>query len=176
MKIILLALLVLLSKCTLAQTDSLSNSIIEKFSNKSGNLYKREFIDLKTFSGVKVQVLRITDLLNKPIKTVTGIKFTYDGQYISYNAFIDADEISNLMASMEFMINHVYTDSTIENYTEVNYKTRDGFQVGYYFSRKQWIPYIQLESYTIKSLVTLDQSQFTQLYGIFKISHDKYME
>ena len=82
MKIYLIVIILFLSTSVFAQPDSTSNSLIEKFSNKPGNLYKREFIDLKTFSGVKVQVLKITTdtmkmnlmITTDPTNMKTGIR------------------------------------------------------------------------------------------------------
>lgn len=76
------------------------------FSEKSGVLIEKTFIDIGKLKGVEIHVLKLKNLNDNT--TISGIKFkdiTFGTYSDSYSAFLDADELDGLIKSLEFF-NH----------------------------------------------------------------------
>ncbi|MBL0136936.1 MAG: hypothetical protein IPP86_00210 [Bacteroidetes bacterium] len=144
-----------------AQKDTLYKSLLEKFSERSGSLMKREFFDVGKIRGMKIKMMKITNLTDPGSKTLSGARFECSTQYSDYIAFVDADELDGLIASLDFIQSKIFND-TAKTYTEVEFKTRGGFKSGCYFSQNdnKWSGYIQVASYSDKSMVFLEQEDF----------------
>ena len=60
--------------------------------------------------------------------------------------------------------------NTAETYTEVEYKTRDGVQIGTYWSEKknEWTLYVQTKRYSSRSLSSFKSDELTTLIDNLK--------
>ena len=149
-----------------AQKDSVNQSLLEKFSNKSGSLIRKEYLEIGKISGLEIDLMIIKNLSDPQFKQISGCRIDYQGQYSSYHAFIDIDELGALMSAIQIIQTNIFIDTT-SNYTEVNFKSRSGFQAGCYNDKKskEWSPFVQVVSYSDKSLVFLNQTEFARFGG-----------
>ena len=139
----------------------------EVFSAKSGTLMQKEFIEIGIVKKAKVQVLFYTDLISNT-KT-NALKFEYDVA-TNYStdtkvAILDVDEIDGLMKSIKLMQDKVML-TIPDNYTEVYYRSRGGFEGGCFTSKGAWSCYLKLEKYDSKSYVWLESADLTALYEL----------
>jgi hypothetical protein len=152
-------------------------SNIEKFSAKSGVLIEKSFVDLGKVNTVKVQSLTLTDLISNA--KISGIRFSFTA-YTSYSsdekiAFLDQDEVDGLIKSLTLLKNNVLT-TTKENYTEVVFTSRTGFQLGAFFSDGKWTFFMQLEKYDSKSFVVLKSDDTDSLLTLLQNAKGKLGE
>lgn len=161
--------ILLCSLSAFAQKDSLSKSLIEKLSDKSGSLFKREFTEIGKIKGMKVDLLRITNLSEANAKSFSGARFENSTQYSDYIAFVDADELDGLIASLQYIQTKIFND-TAKVYTEVEFKTRGGFKAGCYFTPddKKWSGFVQVASYSNKSMIFMDSDDFRKFKGMME--------
>jgi len=170
MKKILLVLALLMPMCMNAQEkEERINSKTLEFLAKDGSAYKKEFYDLatvgKAYSPIQNQVLIATNM-------VTGVKMgclriitIYDGS--KYIGTLDSDELDSAIASMEKF--HSEIKPTLpEIYTELEYRTRDGVNIGMYSDKKEWKIYVQTKSYTTRSLSTFTSEDLEKYINILK--------
>jgi hypothetical protein len=128
----------------------------EEFSSQAGTLMQKEFVDIGAVKGLKVRVLKMTDLLSK--KSVNALRFEYDYK-ASYGsdtkiAVIDKDEVAALESSLTMMKTNIMP-ATMANYTEVTFSSRSGFQAGCYneAGKADWTPFVKVEKFDGKSYV-----------------------
>ena len=150
-------------------TKEVEVSNAEKFSTSSGALIKKDYLEIGDIKGAKVQVVKFQDLISD--KSTSAIKFEYEVKS-SYStdtkqALLDVDEIDGLMKSIKIMQESIFP-STSENYSEVTFRSRSGFEAGCYWSNGKWTTYLKLEKYDSKSYVFLDQEDFTTLYSFLE--------
>ncbi|AUS04956.1 hypothetical protein C1A40_05480 [Tamlana carrageenivorans] len=155
-------------------TKEVEVSNAEKFSTSSGALIKKDYLEIGDIKGAKVQVVKFQDLISD--KSTSAIKFEYEVKS-SYStdtkqALLDVDEIDGLMKSIKIMQEKIFP-STSENYSEVIYRSRGGFEAGCYWSKGKWTTYLKLEKYDGKSYVFLSQEDFTTLYSFLEQAKGK---
>lgn len=163
----LFVFLPILSSGQINQTNQ-SKSKLETFSLKTGNLYKKEYVDIGTTRKIVVEVLKITDILNKI--TVSGIRLqasvdkTYGSSLIS--CFLDADEIESFLKSSNFLL-QTLNDSP-ENYTEYQFISRGGFRARAFCSKnnKEWKYFIQLDQYDKDTEIFFNKDDFEDLVNV----------
>ena len=165
---------VLESQVRKAPTKEVEVSNAEKFSTSSGALIKKDYLEIGDIKGAKVQVVKFQDLISD--KSTSAIKFEYEVKS-SYStdtkqALLDVDEIDGLMKSIKIMQEKIFP-STSENYSEVIYRSRGGFEAGCYWSKGEWTTYLKLEKYDGKSYVFLSQEDFTTLYSFLEQAKGK---
>jgi hypothetical protein len=166
-------LLYAFSICTHGQTAvqkqaaEREQSNIEKFSEKSGTLFERKFIDVGVVKSVKVQVMIITDMMSSA--KISGVRFELEkaGQYSRSTkiAFLDKDEVDGLIKSLALLKSSVLT-STRDSYTEVEFKSRSGFSAGATFMKLERFDsdsYAFLKPEDFDALTTLLQQAKSQL-------------
>ena len=123
---------------TFAQQENVkeeSKSETIKFLKKDGACFKKEFYDLGNVKGVECKVLIITDVVeNSKIGCLRLEVRTHIGT-------LDYNEIDACIKSLE------YIKSIIENkpsvYTEIEYVTNDGIEIGAFYSDKYTVVYNQ---------------------------------
>lgn len=155
--------------------EELSNA--EKFSRKSGTLIEKTFIDINTIKDVKVQVLILTDLIEN--SKVYAVKMEYE-HYGKYNnkdtkvALLDPDEVDGLIESITILQGKIFNSSR-SHYTEVIFRSRDGFESGCYYSKGAWSTFLKLEKYDNDSYVFLKKEDFTILLSALKDAKRKFL-
>ena len=153
------------------QKDTSNQSLIEKISQKSGSLIKKEFENIGSIKGqnLSIDLLRISSLSEPSLKQINGCRIEVTNTYSTYTAFLDADELGALINAMRIIQTTVFPD-TATKYTEVIFKSKSGFQIGCYFDvkAKEWSAFVQVVTYTDKSIVFLAPSDFTKLAGLIQ--------
>lgn len=124
------------------------------FMESSGTFVKKEFYPLSTISRVKYDVLILTNLLNNKKIGCLRMTITYSSSYSTdeYVGTLDFDEIDACVQCLSKLQNEILpTQASV--YTELTYKSRDGVEVGAFYSEKkqQWEAYICTKGYTMRS-------------------------
>lgn len=158
-----------------SQTKDKELSNAEAFSAKVGTLMQMEFVDIGTLKGCKIQVVYFTDLISKTKQS--ALKFEYSSSYSAGTkaAILDPDEVDGYMKSIKIMQEKIIATTPI-NYTEINYRSRGGFEGGCYFSEKKWGMYLKLEKFDMKSYVpTLSVEDLPTLYTFLEQAKAKLL-
>ncbi|HRI02988.1 MAG TPA: hypothetical protein PLL77_04520 [Pyrinomonadaceae bacterium] len=155
-------------------TPDKEQSKLEAFSARSGTVIERQFIDIGEVRGVKVQVYKVTDLVSKT--NISGVRFEYTvrSQYSSDDkvAVLDSDEVDGLIKTIDMLKATVFP-STRDSYTEVEYRSRSGFEAGGYYSDKKWTAFLKLEKYDSKSMVIMRTEDLDALVAILQLGKEK---
>jgi len=172
LKIILgMSLFISCSSVVQAQPQTLTReqSNIEKFSAKSGTLIEKQFVDIGTIKGVKVQLLIITDMIAST--KVSGVRMEYvaSSRYTTDAkiTFLDSDEVDGLIKSINILKSKVL-NSTRDNYTEIVFRSRSGFEAGGYFSEAKWTTFVKLERFDRDSYVFMKPEDFDSLLALLQ--------
>lgn len=88
------------------------------------------------------------------------------------SAMLDADEIDGLMKSIKLIQEKVLV-TTPATYTEVNYRSRSGFEAGCFTSKGSWSCYLKLEKFDGKSYVWINTEDLANLYSILEQAKTK---
>ncbi|UOF76947.1 hypothetical protein [Bacteriophage sp.] len=144
-------------------------SNIEKFSSRSGILFEKTNIPVGSFRGVKVQVMTIRDLINQ--SKTAGLRFenivtTRIGSDTKI-ASLDDDELDALVKSLEIIKTDVLP-SARQNYTEIIYRSRSGFEAGCFYSGGKWSAFVKLERYDKDSYVFIEPPDLDSLLALLK--------
>lgn len=143
----------------------------EAFSLKTGTLIKRTFEDIGNVNKVKLQILTFEDLLSG--ETMRGVKMEAEVSKSYGNstkaAFLDPDEVESLLTSIEILSEQM-GKPVPEDYTEITFRARGGFEAGSYIStrKNEWNAYLKLEKYDSDSYVFLRGTELRDLYNILK--------
>ena len=139
---------------------------IEQFSERSGRLIQKEFIDIGVVKTVDVQVLRLTDLIDGT--TTSGVRLSYTASNDVKTAFLDADEVDGLIKSIAALKNAFTTQKA--TYTEIVFVSRGGFRAGAYFSPagSKWTTFIRLERFDTRSSVFMATEDFDKLASLLE--------
>ncbi len=163
-----IALLSTASMRVSAQSEQPSKDLsnVEKFNRRSGKIFQKEFIPLGVVKTCEVTVYRTTDLISK--EKISGVRFSYEhvsrGSSDTKIAVLDADEIDGLIKSIEIIKSNVLPVKP-ENYTEVTFASRSGFEAGCFGGKdnKDWSAYIKLEKYDSRSFVFLESAELESI-------------
>lgn len=165
--------LLVLSSYSFAQTNKIEKTLTnaEEFAAKSGSLIERVFKDVGKIESVKIKVVTFTDLISN--KTLPSLRFEKES-YSSYSkstdtkiASLDKDEVDGLIKSLEIMKNDIVTQSR-ENYTEVTFRSRGGFEAGCFSKKNNWEVYLKLEKYDSKSYQFFKINKLASLIELIK--------
>jgi hypothetical protein len=144
-------------------------SNLEKFSAKSGTLIEKQFVDLGHVKSVKVQLLIITDMIVN--SKIVGVRMEYvaSSRYSTDTkaTFLDPDEIDGLIKSIGILKSRVL-NSARDNYTEVVFRSRGGFEAGSYFSDGEWKTFVKLERFDKDSYVFMKPEDFDVLLSLLQ--------
>ena len=83
--------------------------------------------------GIAAQIIAVVKNAKKQVSV--GVRFEQPSgpSHIGATAFVDADEIEELLAAFEFMSTTASRMATAQrDYTEVSYSTRDDVTIGFY--------------------------------------------
>ena len=156
-----------------AEKKSASKTV--EFLSKDGSFFKKEFYDLPTVGSslnrVNCQVLIITDLKSNEKRGCLRLT-TYYSSSVSNDSYIgtlDPDELDACIMCFEKIVSEI-TVSPATTYTEVQYKTRDGVQLGtYWYDKKsEWITYVQTKDYSPRSMSTVSKDNVASLINNLK--------
>lgn len=167
--IILTSFFILLSNLSYCQTKEKEQSNAEKFSSKSGTLIKKEFVEIGKVKDCEIDVIIYTDLISNTSQKAVRFEYESIGKYSTStkSAILDADEIDALVTSIKLMQSKVFNTSP-ENYTEVSFKSRGGFEAGCFWSKGAWSTYLKLEKFDSDSYVWLKQENFGELLSLLE--------
>lgn len=151
------------------QKEKSSSKTVE-FLSKDGSFFKKEFYDQPTVGGsynkIDCQVLIITDMKSNEKRGCLRLTTHYptNSGNDDYIGTLDPDELDACVMCLEKIQSDI-TPSTPITYTEAEYKTRDGVQIGTYWNKRknEWIIYVQTKSYTSRSMSTVDTSNLPSL-------------
>jgi hypothetical protein len=157
----------LLAQIDTVFSESKPRTVIEEYTLKSSILFKREFIDIGTTNKLTVQVLKLTNMSNEI--TISGIKLSWvlsslsASSYYPRSSFIDRDEIDDLSNSI-FKMTSTLNQIPPINYTEYNFITKSGFEVGILSQgqSKQWRAYVKNEFRNSQILFNINELQKLQ--------------
>ncbi len=166
------------STCTFSQQEKaaeLSNA--EKFSERSGSLIQKVFIELGALKKCELKVVNYTDLISNTKTAALKFEYAITSTYGSDTkvAVLDADEIDGLMKSIKIMQEKVMV-SIPELYTEVSFRARGGFEAGCFVSKGTWSTYLKLEKFDGKSYVFLEKEDLTALYTLLEQAKTKMIQ
>lgn len=162
------------SQVSKAKEVAETQSNAEKFSEKSGTLIQRQFIDVGKIGETSIQVAVFTDLISGT-KT-SAVRFEKEA-YSSYSsdtkvALLDADELDGLIKSLKIIQEKVFP-TTPADYTEVNFASRSGFSAGCFYSKNKWSSYMKLEKYDSKSYEWLNAEDIPKLLSLLEQAKSK---
>lgn len=169
-----LIILLIISVNAQAQTKEKELSNAEIFSAKDGTLMQREFLEIGNLKKCKIEVVYFTDLISNTKQSALKFEYEVISSYSSdtKSAVLDPDEVDGLMKSIKIMQEKVIP-TTPTNYTEVNYKSRGGFEAGCFSSKDSWSTYLKLEKYDSKSYVWLKIEDLETLYTYLQQAKEK---
>lgn len=135
---------------------------LEEFSARSGIVIEREFTRIGEFANLRVDVVKVTDLMAKV--TAQGVRISgATGPDPSRDAaFVDADEIDMFIRAIRLMKTVAFS-TTPDSFTDVAYRTRGGIAIGAFYANKRWNPYLRLDRYDPRTSVNIDQNEFESL-------------
>lgn len=145
------------SLSTFSQVDKeKERSNAEKFSDKSGTLIQKEFIDVGDVKKCKIQTAKFTDLISNQKTNAVRFEYYHSSSYSSDTklALLDTDEIDGLIKSLKLIQEKVIPNPTT-NYTEVSFRSRSGFEAGCFSKKSSWDIYMKLEKYDSNSYIFL---------------------
>ncbi len=171
-RIILTLILFISCFSTLAQQPKIKEqetSNAEKFSERSGSLIQKEFIDIGNIKKCELKVIQYTDLVSAQKTSALKFEYEYKGSYSSGTkaAVLDADEIDGLIKSIKIIQGKILP-STPANYTEVSFRSRSGFEAGCYSAKNNWSAYMKLERFDSNSYVFIDKEDLTKLLSLLE--------
>lgn len=151
------------------QKEKSSSKTVE-FLSKDGSFFKKEFYDQPTvgssYNKIDCQVLIITDMKSNEKRGCLRLTTHYPSSSSNddYIGTLDPDELDACIMCLQKIQTDITTTTPV-TYTEAEYKTRDGVQIGTYWNNKksEWIIYVQTKSYTSRSMSTVDTSNLPNL-------------
>lgn len=176
-KFLMLLVIVTLSLTTAfaqeAERKSASKTV--EFLSKDGSFFKKEFYDLptigNTYDKVDCQVLIITDLKTNEKRGCLRLTTYYRSSVAndSYIGTLDPDELDACIMCFEKIVSEI-TVAPATTYTEVEYKTRDGVQLGTYWNDKksEWRTYVQTKAYSSCSMSSVSNDNVSSLINNLK--------
>ena len=141
----------------------------EKFSERSGSLIQKEFIEVGQLKKCELKVIHYTDLISTQNTSALKFEYEYKSSYTADTkaAVLDADEIDGLIKSIKLIQEKIYP-STPLNYTEVSFRSRSGFEAGCFSSKNSWSAYIKLEKFDSNSYVFIDKEDLIKLLTLLE--------
>ena len=173
--LLLVVMLIPVAVCAQENNEKKSTSMTVEFLSKDGSFYKKEFFDLprigNVYNRIDCQVLIITDLKSNEKRGCLRL-ITYDYSSSSPKSCIgtlDPDELDACIMCFEKIVSDI-TVVPATTYTEVEYKTRDGVQLGTYWDgdKSEWKTYVETLSYSKHSMAILPKDKVTSLISNLK--------
>lgn len=176
-KAILTLALIGASLTTFAQQGKVKEqetSNAEKFSERSGSLIKKEFIDIGELKKCELKVIHYSDLMTNQKTSALKFEYEYKSSYSSDTkaAVLDADEIDGLIKSIKIIQEKIFP-LTPENYSEVSFRSRSGFEAGCFSKKDSWSTYMKLEKFDSNSYVFMDKDDLAKLLTLLEQAKSK---
>ena len=155
--------------------ENVSKSEAVQLLNREGILTRRDFYDIGNIGKVAFQTLVITDITTGE-KTGALRLEAYQVLTTNSQTFIgtlDYDEISGCIKSLEYIKNNLL-NTTPDNYTEFDFKTKDHASVGAFYSvnENKWTLYIKTRDYISASLKAIKAKEIDTLISLFTAAKD----
>jgi len=143
---------------------------VEEFSSRSGTLIQREFTRIGEFTGVRVDVVKVSDLIGKT--SIQGVRISANAGASAARdtVFLDADELDTFLKATALMKAAAFS-TTPDSFTDVTYRSRGGITIGAVYANKRWNPYLRLDRFDQKTSLSVDQSEIESLRDL--IAHVK---
>ncbi|WP_074406089.1 hypothetical protein [Aquimarina megaterium] len=171
MKNHILIIILLVSNLIISQNQEVKSkqSNAEIFSNKSGSLIEKQFKEVGKVGKTEIKIVKLTDMISGESISSLRLERRFIDKYTSDTkiASLDTDEISALIKSIEIIRDQVFNFPP-ENYTEISFRSRSGFEAGCYWNKNIWKPYIQFKKNDRKSLLRLNKPEFLNLLTSIK--------
>ena len=149
-----------------AKTKETGISNAEKFSDRSGSLIEKEYIDIGSLKKFNIQVAKYTDLISGQKSSAVRFEAFYTNTYSkstdSKIALLDADEIDGLIKSIKIIQDKILPTNPT-NYTEVAFKSRSGFMAGCFSKENTWDTFIKIDTYDSNSYVFMEKEDLATL-------------
>jgi hypothetical protein len=128
-----------------AQSDS-SKNFLDDFIVEN-NAYIKSIYPIEKMQGVEIEVIYVKSL-TKDVSSF-GVRMSFTGRYTStstkfYSMLINEGELATLIAFLKDLTLK-YMKERPSVYTEIKFDLSDGSQVGAYFSKNKWNPFIDME-------------------------------
>ncbi|WP_394775436.1 hypothetical protein [Flavobacterium sp.] len=168
---VILTIFLIISNISFAQISTKEKEIsnAEKFTDKSGTLIQKEFIDIGDLKKCKIQTAKFTDLITTQKTSAVRFEYNYISSYSTDNklALLDSDEIDGLIKSLK-LIQEKILPTVPTNYTEISFRSRSGFEAGCFSKKESWDIYLKLERYDGKSYVFLNKEDLPKLLSLLE--------
>ena len=119
------------------------------FEQSIGSLIRKDFYDLPKVRGVENKVLILTDILTgKKIGCLRIETKPFSSSNTTYVGTLDFEELDAAIKSLSY-IKETILPTTPDIYSEIEFKSKDGVQLGTYFNEKtqKWVVFIWLRKW-----------------------------
>lgn len=170
MKTIIVIICLLLNFHLLSAQES-SKSLAEKFSERSGILVSKEFIELGIMDEIDIRYVKMSDLLTG--EGLYALRFEYqpNNEIVATPkiAYIDSDEMELLKKAIKKLQSSVLTQH-YSSQADFTFRCRSGLVFGYFydFRNKKWVSYIQIDVNDNKSTIQVENDGFAYLYNLIE--------
>ncbi len=174
---ILLAIVTLFCLSAFSQKEvSKDKSKADLFSEKAGSLFQTETSKVGSLKKLDIKTIVITDLVSNDKITAIRLEtlhYSSLGSDTKVGTF-DKDEIDAVLKSLGIIKAKMEVISTFD-YTEIQYRSRGGLEVGCFTSGKknEWNLYLKLERYDSNSFVFLDKKDIDDLTDLLQQAKTK---
>ena len=162
-----LLLAIILSAISVAHSQVIPPVIdetnLEQFSSRPGTVIQRELTRLGDVGGLRVDLVKASDLMEK--SSMTGIRisrFAPNGSREENTVFIDADEVGPLLHAID-VIKATAFATTPENFTDLVYRTRGGMALGALYANRRWIGFLRMDRFDPRNAMSIEESDFESL-------------
>jgi hypothetical protein len=157
----------IMAQQTKSKVEESSNA--EKFSVREGSLIQKEFIEIGDIKKCDIKVVHYTDLTSGQKTSAVKFQYEYKSSYSTDTkaAFIDVDELEGLIKSIKLIQDKIFP-AIPANYTEVSFRSRDGFEAGCYSKKDSWSSYMKLERFDSNSYVFMDKEDLSKLLSLLE--------
>ena len=157
---------------TSAPKEEKTKSEAVQFMEKDGTLMLKEFYPEVNIGGVTFQVATLKDVVSDTKIGCLRVSTMYYSKYSTdtYTGVLDYDEITACIQSLKYIKSIVET--TPGNYTECEFKSRDGVKLGAYYDSNSWVLYVKPKSYNSRSTKSFKVSLLDQLISALENSQE----
>jgi hypothetical protein len=179
LRTILALLLLYLAVPALAQKEEAREpNHSEALSNRTGTLLQEEMIYTGGTEKFAIEAIKVTDLLTGESSRMLLLVHNRPGPIMGSSriktAAIEGQEIDDLAKALRYMIDVVFKTSP-HRYTEVNFKSRSGFEVGAEFDQKRhhWMPYMKFRKGERVDRVYFNYSELAKALDTIELARAK---
>lgn len=157
-------------------SENESKSVAVELLSKDGVLFKKEFHKIGAVGGVSFENIIITDVSTGHKTGALRLETNYyisSGNVDTYIGTLDSDEIEACLKSLKYIKSDVLPTNPT-NYSEVEYKSRDGITLGAFYDddKQTWKIWVRTKSYTNRSQKFLKADQLEMLILYFNKANE----